>query len=159
LIKLPGADGPSLSGRSGLISMQTVCEVIRMGHPVTVLVVDDEPTVLYIVRTVLTRDGCVVLTAADTDTALRHCREHGNEISLALIDFMMPGTDGPSLVRCLREFAPKLAVAMMSDYALETLVDRGLWNTPFIHKPFKSAQLSAFVRDELNRPATRSATS
>src|SRR5436190_275461 len=67
----------------------------------TVLVVDDEPIVRDVVVRYLERDGFRTLTASDGDVARALIEER--EPSLASLDVMLPGTDGLSLCRWIRE--------------------------------------------------------
>src|SRR5258708_35979129 len=85
------------SGRSYILCIQepTVARVAK-----TVLVVDDEPGIVTIVRDYLEKAGFHVLTAGDGETALRLARlERPN---LMVLDLMLPGIDGLDIIRGLR---------------------------------------------------------
>lgn len=117
----------------------------------TVMVVDDEPMVLSVTRQMLEMAGYRVLAAGDTETALSICRLHGEEISLALLDYLMPGMSGPELVKCLRDLQPQLRIAMMSGYTKREIEDRGVpfEEYLFLQKPFTLSQLVAFVQSAM----------
>ncbi len=108
-----------------------------------VLVADDEPVVLNLVRTALIRHGYVVIAAEDGPSALRLCENRTGPIHLALLDVMMPGMSGPELFKCLNAVHPKIAVLFMSGYRTDQL-DRlpyDLKPLEFIAKPFRPRDL------------------
>jgi len=72
--------------------------VSRQAH--TVLVVDDEPMVREVVARYLTLDGTTVHEAADGPAAQAWLDEHTAD--LVVLDVMLPGLDGLSLLRRLR---------------------------------------------------------
>jgi len=65
----------------------------------TILVVDDEPTVLDTVRDGLTAHGYQVLKASGGEEALQVVQGHQGAIALALVDVVMPGMSGPEVVQ------------------------------------------------------------
>jgi two-component system cell cycle sensor histidine kinase/response regulator CckA len=118
----------------------------------TILVVEDEPAVLMLATTVLRRHGYRVLEAASPDAAL--AIPESAAIDMILTDVVMPGMQGPALVRRLHDEGRAPARAMyMSGYASEDvtaqLFDEG---AVFLPKPFTQAELLAAVRRELDRP-------
>ena len=68
-----------------------------------VLVVDDAPPILRLVRSNLEKEGFKVLTAADGEQAIGQAEM--NELDLILLDVMMPRMDGWEVLRRLREFS------------------------------------------------------
>lgn len=70
-----------------------------------VLVLDDEPDVLVLMRLVLERRGFRVLTTADGSEGLRLLRE--DEVAVALIDLMMPGMSGRQFLAEVGGLDPK----------------------------------------------------
>ncbi len=103
--------------------------------PPTVLVVDDEPTIREVVACMLEDEGYAVRQATDGLEALQEIE--AEEIDLVLSDVMMPGLDGPALVRGLRRRRLAVRVVLMS--AVSTAVD--LPGVPFLPKPFESERL------------------
>lgn len=80
---------------------------------IKVLVLDDEPTVLDGMETLLTLFGCQVLLAQSTGDALEACS--GNTPDIALVDYRLRGTEsGISAVNQLRDKHPKLPVIIIS---------------------------------------------
>lgn len=72
-----------------------------MQQPATVLVVDDEPDIVDLMRDFLEADGYEVLTAFDAESARTLLGEH--QVDCVLLDVMMPGQSGFDLLRDLRE--------------------------------------------------------
>ena len=92
----------------------------------TVLVVDDEPTVLDTVRDGLTAHGYQVLKAASGEEALQVAQSHQGAIALALIDVVMPTMNGPELAHRLHQIRPDLKVLFMSGFSTEVVVVQGV---------------------------------
>jgi CheY-like chemotaxis protein len=67
-----------------------------------VLIVDDDPGVVAILRHGMEGAGLEVITASDGASALRQLVEHLLGLDLLVTDLEMPGLDGPSLVRIIR---------------------------------------------------------
>jgi CheY-like chemotaxis protein len=109
----------------------------------TVLVVDDEASVRRIVRRVLEADGCVVLEAADGESALHTVEQHTGTLDLVITDLVMPGISGREVAEVLSIFRPELAVLGISGYAQSTISDRRL---PVLSKPFTVEELLAWAR-------------
>ena len=63
----------------------------------TVLVVDDEPDILRLVETVLTRAGHKVVTASNGERAIEKVRKMSSAPDLLLTDVVMPGLSGPMI--------------------------------------------------------------
>jgi two-component system alkaline phosphatase synthesis response regulator PhoP len=119
----------------------------------TILVVDDEPGIVTIVRDYLEKAGFRVLTAGDGDTALRLARlERPN---LMVLDLMLPGVDGLDIIRHLRNDP---ALHLMSVIMLTARVDEAdrlvgleLGADDYVTKPFSPRELVARVRAVLRR--------
>ena len=76
----------------------------------TVLVVDDEPNLVDLVRSYLEREGYAVLSAADGPTALDLARTA--QPDLVVLDLMLPGLDGVEVCRRLRRFSDAYVVML-----------------------------------------------
>ncbi len=94
-----------------------------MTDSVTVLVVDDDPSLTRTLKDFLSEEGYVVETALDSEQALA-AQEKNPRICLALLDLMMPLTDGITLMEQLRRRNPDLAVMIMTGFGtIETAVE------------------------------------
>ena len=122
------------------------------GHE-TVLVVEDEPSVLQMTRQALEAQGYRVICANGPAEAMRLAAEHTGEIDLLLTDVMMPGMSGRELVDTLVPNNARLKYLLMSGFSEhaslghESVAD----GVHFIAKPFTIAGLTARVRVELDR--------
>ena len=113
----------------------------------TILLVEDEPSLLQIVKRMLERLGYAVLVASSAAMAIQLAKEHHAAIDLVLTDVVMPGMNGRELVkRMLPEF-PGIKLLFMSGYtadviALHGVIDEGV---QFIQKPFTIPELAIKV--------------
>jgi two-component system cell cycle sensor histidine kinase/response regulator CckA len=115
----------------------------------TVLLVEDEPMVRTVAERALTRHGYTVITASNGEEALE-ILSRGEELALLISDVVMPGMDGPAMVRQARETRPDLPILFMSGYAEEQLrksID--LDKVAFLAKPFSVQELAEAARKAL----------
>jgi hypothetical protein len=117
----------------------------------TILLVDDEETVLRFSARVLTKEGFRVLTARSGHEAVDAARCRDDAIDLLVTDVMMPGMNGCQLAETLLALRPSLHVLFMSGYAEDVLVTNvGLVpGAAFLSKPFKPGVLVTKVRGVL----------
>src|SRR3954452_18097401 len=112
----------------------------------TVLLVEDEPMVRTVAERALTRHGYQVITADNGEEALE-VLARGEPIDLLISDVVMPGMDGPTMVREARKSRPELKILFMSGYAEEQLrksID--IENVNFLPKPFSVTELAEAAR-------------
>jgi len=116
-------------------------------RPLTVMVVDDEPSVRHLASAMLRRSGCTVIEASDGLQAERTAAEHKEDINVLLTDIVMPGMRGPELAARLRSARPMLRVVYMSGFRdTEPLADVERGEAVFLAKPFlRAALLSAIT--------------
>ncbi len=117
---------------------------------VSVLVVDDDVHILRMMRRILELDGYRVLSASDGEAALDVFDEETPD--LVLLDIMMPGMDGYTLCRYIREFSqvPIIMVTVKSnDEEKVQGLDAGA--DDYVPKPFSANELLARVRAVLRR--------
>ena len=114
------------------------------------LVVDDEPIVRDVVVRYLEHEGFETLVAGDGDTARALIEER--EPALVVLDVMLPGTDGLSLCRWIRERSslPVILLTARGDEA-DRIVGLDLGADDYVTKPFSPRELSARVRAVLRR--------
>ena len=118
----------------------------------TILVVEDEPSVRHLIKTLLSRAGFRVLEAPSGAEALRLCASHAEPIHLLLSDMVMPEMRGDELARQLATTIPNLKVLLMSGYSdiAATRLTEIPAQTPFLQKPFTSATLTRAIRSVLD---------
>jgi two-component system alkaline phosphatase synthesis response regulator PhoP len=116
----------------------------------TILVVDDEPRIVQLVRDYLEHGGFTVLTAADGPTALRTART--GRPDLVVLDLGLPGLDGLDVARSLRRESG-LPIIMLTARTEESdkLVGLELGADDYLTKPFSPKELVARVRAVLRR--------
>jgi two-component system cell cycle sensor histidine kinase/response regulator CckA len=119
-------------------------------RPAVVLVVDDDASVLFASRRILTKHGYTVLEAPSGEEALQVMRESAKRIDVVLTDVRMPGLDGPAMVHKLVELQPDVSVVFMSGYA-DGRIDQELPapRRAFLSKPFTIEQLTRAVAELL----------
>jgi CheY-like chemotaxis protein/two-component sensor histidine kinase len=113
----------------------------------TILVVDDDVRVRAVAFTALQKVGHQVFEASSVASALDLARLHGRNVDLLLTDVVMEGGGGAEVIRLITEAIPSVKVLVMSGYADDETLRRGIaqGQFPFIAKPFTSDMLSAAV--------------
>ncbi len=118
----------------------------------TVLIVEDDPHAVELVRLYLDRDGHRVLTAADGIDGLRQAREASPD--LVVLDVMLPGLNGLEVCRTLRAES-QVPIVMLTARVEEEdrLTGLDLGADDYVTKPFSPRELAARVRAVLRRSA------
>jgi len=116
----------------------------------TILVVDDEPRIVQVVRDYLQHGGFAVLVASDGPSALRTART--GRPDLIVLDLGLPGQDGLDVARALRRDGdvPIIMLTARSDES-DKLVGLELGADDYITKPFSPKELVARIRTVLRR--------
>jgi CheY-like chemotaxis protein len=141
----------------GSVSSTGAAAAGEMLGPLTVLVADDDPTIVALLTATLQQDGFRVLTAGDGETALRVAR--AERPALILLDWRMPGLEGVDVTRALRADAdPHLrrvpVVLLTGETGSEnTAAGFAAGVTDYLTKPFKPPFVRARVRAWLVRGA------
>ncbi len=114
----------------------------------TILVVDDDAGVRRSIGDMLKRSGYEVLAAEDGSAALDTLRMNG-AIDLVIADRRMPGMDGLTLARHIREHAPGLPLVIMTGYGdLESYqCAASLGVVRYLGKPVGLRELQQTVRE------------
>ena len=116
-----------------------------------VLVADDDPDILALVRFRLERDGYEVLSAPDGETALDLAMARTPD--LAVLDVMMPRLDGYELTRRLREHGPTttIPIILLTARVQEPDLERGFeaGADDYVTKPFSPQALGERVQAAL----------
>ncbi len=116
----------------------------------TILVVDDEPQIVRIVRDYLQHGGFAVLVASDGPTALRTART--GRPDLVVLDLGLPGQNGLDVARALRRDGdvPIIMLTARSEES-DKLVGLELGADDYLTKPFSPKELVARIRTVLRR--------
>ena len=126
----------------------------------TVLLVDDEPHVVTMIKKMLLREGYSVLAVTDPEEALQVAQAHDGAIDLLLTDIAMPQLDGRQLADRLKGMRQGIRVLYMSGFMKETLLRYYNISTdgiPFLQKPFTQQMLAKKMREVLDAPAAGAA--
>ena len=118
---------------------------------IKILMVDDEPKMVRLVKAYLEQEGYQALTAYDGLSALEVARQQ--HLDLIVLDLMLPGMDGLDVVRVLRSEGNKVPVIMLTAKTTEQdkLVGLNLGADDYVTKPFSPRELMARVRAVLRR--------
>jgi DNA-binding response OmpR family regulator len=124
-----------------------------MGSPAAadrILVVDDEPSLRHLLRAYLVKDGFEVVEAGTGEQAIAAVDRR--DVDLALIDVMLPGTNGFDVVRRIRTRStiPIILVTARGDET-DRVVGLELGADDYVVKPFSAPEVVARVRAQLRR--------
>jgi DNA-binding response OmpR family regulator len=121
-----------------------------MGH---ILMVDDEPAIVTVVRERLEREGFAVRAVASGEEALAHM--DADPADLVVLDVMLPGIDGFEVLRRLRGAGHTVPVIVLTarDEDVDKIVGLELGADDYLVKPFNPRELSARIRAVLRRQA------
>lgn len=119
-------------------------ELIRGSE--TILVVEDELSLLDVTTAILTEAGYSIIPAADPHTALRLAKEQATKIQLLLTDVVLPKMSGVELSEQIRKFKPQLKTLYVSGYPQDNLSQQD----QFLPKPFSATKLTQKVREVLD---------
>jgi two-component system cell cycle sensor histidine kinase/response regulator CckA len=116
-----------------------------------VLVVDDEPMIASLVKTLLESNGYHVAVAHHPEEAIAMARNATEPLELAVIDYGLPGMSGDKCLLELRNRWPDLKAILITGYE----IDAGELNLPevcILQKPFSSQSITQAVRAALDTP-------
>ena len=108
-----------------------------------VLIVDDDPQVRSLVRSVLSKHGFPTVEAADGMSALSTMRNMDGAIGLMVSDFSMPGLDGEALAGVVKAQFPDTPILLISG---ERSASESVAVDAFLAKPFLPSVLADAVR-------------
>jgi DNA-binding response OmpR family regulator len=123
--------------------------------PARILVVDDDPSVLKVVQTVLSAEGYEVEVAADGPEALRRILE--SPPALVILDVMMPGLNGWELCEIVRRQShtrevPVLFLTGARVDVQDQITALQVGGSDHMKKPFRAEELRAKARALTRRP-------
>ncbi len=119
-----------------------------------ILIVDDELSIVDVLRSLLEREGHTVETASEGATALKKLRE--SVFDLLITDIRLPEVDGITLLRQARELQSHLAVIVITAYAKVDNAVEAMKNGAFdyVTKPFKFDEILLTVQRALTYEQT-----
>jgi DNA-binding NtrC family response regulator len=143
---------PRYTGKTANHSAKALMET-PTGGAETVLLVEDEPTLLDLTQVILKELGYTVLAAGTPGEAVRLADAHAREIHLLMTDVVMPEMNGRDLAKQLLSVYPNLKRLFMSGYTANVIAHHGVLEegVHFIHKPFTMQDLAAKVRETLDQ--------
>ncbi|MDD5710002.1 MAG: response regulator [Candidatus Marinimicrobia bacterium] len=119
----------------------------------TVLIIDDEEAIRRMLNKSLGYMGLEVLEAADGSTGVELYRKYHEKISLIILDVIMPGMDGVTTYKKLREIDPGVAVLISSGFANneQTNALRDLGVKAYLKKPYRQSDLQKMIKKILGK--------
>jgi len=118
----------------------------------TIMLVDDEVTVLDMVSDTLEPLGYTILKALSGEEALKICKSRDGHIDLLLTDVVMKGMNGKQLADTITEIYPLTKVIFMSGYTENLIANRGVLDegVVFVQKPVRPGNLTVIIREVLD---------
>jgi PAS domain S-box-containing protein len=127
-------------------------QVILQGKE-TILLADDEETVLEVTKEILESLGYKVLSAHGGQEAINVYKTDGSKIDLIILDMIMPGMGGGEAFEILKGMNPDVRIILSSGYSADgqakEILEKGV--KAFLQKPFQIHELSQTVRDALDK--------
>jgi signal transduction histidine kinase/ActR/RegA family two-component response regulator len=126
-------------------------------HGETLLVVEDETSVLRVTKRILEQAGYRVLSASTLIQAIAVARSTAGPIELLVTDLVLPDGGGRDVAERVAELRPEIRVLYVSGYTDDPALRHGISasEVEFLAKPFAPDRLLARVREVLDRPALR----
>ena len=115
----------------------------------TILLVEDEPSLLKIGKMSLKQLGYKVLSATNAREALQMVQSHGPSIHVIVTDIVLPGCNGWNLARQIHEMHPEVRFVFMSGYGETVQPGAGTLKHPFtvLSKPFDLQRLESAIKE------------
>ena len=147
---VPIVEQPEKISPTRPIQPSTLSSPQAMEERVRILVVDDDLLALRYVRDALTKAGYTPIVTGDPQEALALMYE--KKPHLALLDLMLPGTDGIELMKEIREIS-ELPVIFLSAYGQDHFIARAIdmGAADYVVKPFSPTELTARIRGALRK--------
>jgi len=120
-----------------------------LGGKETVLLVDDEATIIEVMQKALLLTGFKVFVARGGEEAVEVFKKNRERIDIVILDMIMPGMGGGKVFDSLRAIQPGVKVVLSSGYSIDgeasQIMARGC--NGFIQKPFGIKELSQKIRE------------
>jgi PAS domain S-box-containing protein len=123
-------------------------EAINSSEEGTILVVDDEPSLVRLASQILTKQGYKVIKANSAEEALDHLKQ--NSVDLLLSDIIMPDMGGVELANIVQKKYPNIKIQLASGFTSEThLKENEYLGNKILAKPYNKKGLITCVKDIL----------
>jgi PAS domain S-box-containing protein len=133
-------------------TQQTEDGEFSTGQGELILVVDDEAAICEINKTSLEAYNYRVVTASDGIEAIALYVQHKDDISLVIVDMMMPSMDGPTTIRTLHKINPNVKIiavsGLISSAQLTDATNAGIQR--FLPKPYTARDLLKTINEVLD---------
>lgn len=120
----------------------------------TILLVDDEPTVLAVLKIALEKSGFRVVVASNGAEALAKFEAMQDQIRVVITDVAMPGMNGLDLICSLRKFVPAVDIVattgMTTQSQMKAIREAGA--SHILSKPCGSRQMIELIRNLFSKP-------
>ncbi len=122
------------------------------GSGETILIVEDEATILEMLETILENMNYKVIAAASPSQAMEMAHSHAGQIHLVITDVVMPEMNGRDLAGKITDLYPDIGLLFMSGYTANVIAHQGVLDegVAFIQKPFSMKDLAVKVREVLD---------
>jgi|GEM_PF-2497196 len=120
----------------------------------TILIVEDEPSLLHLLKDLLESEDFRVITASDGIEAVKQYEEHKDEIAMVLSDVGLPKLDGFNAFLQMRRINPEVRAILASGY-LDDKVKVDLYKEgikDFIQKPYRAEEIISKVNELMSEP-------
>jgi CheY-like chemotaxis protein len=141
---------PRFKGQTSEATSESLLEA-PPGRGETVLLVEDDPVILGVGRTMLEKLGYTVLAAGTPGEAVSQAKSHAAELQLLITDVVMPEMNGRDLAELLKATKPGLKCLFSSGYTANVIAHSGVLDegVHFLQKPFSLKTLATKVREAL----------
>ncbi len=118
----------------------------------TVLIIDDDYSIVVVMRKILERLGYTTLSASNGEEAVEIAKNHDGVINLALLDMVMPVMGGQEAFPLLRKIRPEMKVIICTGFQKGPVIQAQLKNgaSACLVKPFKPELLAQTLRNALD---------
>lgn len=125
-----------------------------------ILIVDDEPDILSVLKKNLVEDGYEVYGFTHPVAALEHIKDNQKHYSVLISDIRMPGMSGFELARMVRNLNSEIKIILMTAFELNmsefTKVLPSIKIDALLHKPFKLARVQEVLEKTIHEPISLS---
>ena len=116
-----------------------------------ILVVEDEPDICRIMKTLLEKEGYEVIVVHDGEAGLDHVQSETEHFDLVITDLALPKASGLQVIKAVKQKGACPVVAMSTHWQFSPLMDEAekLGCDAVLGKPFHSTQLIAIVNGQI----------